>query len=110
MQAIWPQPRIQGLSPSPLTTTEGRERSTGYEVDLVRHKTDMWLSYFLFPCALFRRKHGCRYKEKQKRITLGLALAFMLASARFHNMRCFTCTYAYVRACVTSENKLVFLC
>ena len=29
----------------------------------------------------------------------------MLSSARFHDMCCFTCTYAYVRACVTSENK-----
>ena len=50
------------------------------------------------------------YKEKQKRIALGLALAFMLASAHFHDMRCFTCTYAYVHACVASKNKLVFLC
>ena len=103
-QAIWPPPRIQGLSPSPPTTTEGRERSTGYEVDLVRHKTDMCFCYFLFPCALFRRKHGCRYKEKEKRI----ALAFMLELARFHDLRYFTCTYAYVRACVASKNKLVF--
>ena len=36
---------------------------------------------------------------------LRLALAYMLSSARFHDMCCFTCTYAYVRACVTSENK-----
>ena len=33
---------------------------------------------------------------------------YMLSSARFHDMRCFTCTYAYVCACVASENKLVF--
>ena len=108
MQAVWPSPRIQGLSPSPPTTTGGRERSTGYEVDLVRHKTDMFLCYFPFPCTLFRGKHGCRYKEKEKRIALALALAFMLASARFHDMHRFTCTYAYVRACVASKNKLVF--
>ena len=65
----------------------------------------MCLCYFLFPCALFRHKHGCRYKEKEKRIALALALAFMLASARFHDMRCFTCTYAYVRACVASKKQ-----
>lgn len=29
--------RTQGLYPSPPTTTEGRERNTGYEVDLARH-------------------------------------------------------------------------
>ena len=33
----------------------------------------------------------------------------MLTSARFHDMCCFTCTYAYVRACVTSENKAFML-
>mgnify|MGYP000191090595 FL=1 len=33
----------------------------------------------------------------------------MLPSARFHDMCCFTCTYAYVRACVTSENKAFML-
>ena len=98
------------VSPSRPTTTEGRERTTGYEVDLVRHKTDMCLCYFLFPCALFRRKHGCRNKEKEKRIALGLAFAFMLASARFHDMRCSTSTYAYARACAASKNKLVSLC
>ena len=36
-QVIWPQPRTQGLSPSPLTTMEGKERNAGYEVDLARH-------------------------------------------------------------------------
>ena len=45
------------------------------------------------------------YKEKEKNNALGLALAFMLTSARFHDMCCFTCTYAYVRACVTSEKQ-----
>ena len=29
--------RTQGLYPSPPTTTEGRERKAGYEVDLARH-------------------------------------------------------------------------
>ena len=37
---------------------------------------------------------GCMYKEKEKNNALGLALAFMLTSARFHDMCCFTCTYA----------------
>ena len=105
---IWPHPRIQGPCPSPPTTTEGREKSTGYEVDLVKHKTDMCLCYFLFPSALnFDASTGAGIKRKKKN-GLGLAFAFMLASARFHDMRCFTCTYAYVRACVASENKLFF--
>ena len=52
---------------------------------------------------------GCMYKEKEKNNALGLALAFMLTSACFHDMCCFTCTYAYVRACVTSENKAFML-
>ena len=44
-------------------------------------------------------------RKKKQKFALGLALALMLTSARFHDMRCFTCTYAYVRACVASENK-----
>ena len=51
---------------------------------------------------------GAGIKRKKKRIALGLALAFMLASACFKEISCFTCTYAYVRACVASKNKLVF--
>ena len=51
---------------------------------------------------------GCMYKEKEKTNALGLALVFMLTS-RFHDTCCFTCTYAYVRACVTSENKAFML-
>ena len=42
-------------------------------------------------------------KRKQKKV-LGLALAFILTLARFHDMCCFTCTYTFVRACVTNEN------
>ena len=64
-------------------------------------------------CATFcfrmqARKHGRKRKEKEKN-SLGLALAFMLTSARFHDMCCFTCTYAYVRVPVTSENKTFML-
>ena len=69
----------------------------------------MCLCYFLFSCALLRCKHGCRYKEKEKKIALSLALAVMLTLARFHDMHCFTCAYAYVRACVASENKAFML-
>jgi len=39
----------------------------------------------------------------------GLALAFMLTSARIHDICCFTCTDPYVRTCVTSENKAFML-
>ena len=69
----------------------------------------MCLCYFLFPCALLRCKHGHENKEKEKKIALGLALAVMLTLARFHDMHCFTCTHAYVRACVSSENKAFML-
>ena len=69
----------------------------------------MCLCYFLFPCALFQSKHGHRHKEKKKKIAHGLALAVMLMSACFHDMGCFTCTYAYVRACIASENKAFML-
>ena len=33
----------------------------------------------------------------------------MLTLARFHDMHCFTCAYAYVCACVTNENKAFML-
>ena len=36
-QVIWLQPCIQGFSPSPPTTTEGRETNARYEIDLVRN-------------------------------------------------------------------------
>ena len=65
----------------------------------------MCLCFFLFPCALLRCKHGRRYKEKEKKIVLSLALAVMLTLACFHDMHCFTCAYAYACACVTNENK-----
>lgn len=48
----------------------------------------MCLCYFLFPCALFRCKHGRRYKEKEKKLLL---LALMC------------------RACVASEIKAFLL-
>ena len=47
--------------------------------------------------------------KRKKKNALGLALAFMLTSACFHVMCCFSCAYAYVRACVTSENKAFML-
>ena len=40
---------------------------------------------------------------------LSLALAVMLTLARFPDMHCFTCAYAYVCACVTNENKAFML-
>ena len=52
---------------------------------------------------------GTGIKRKKKKIAHGLALAVMLMSACFHDMHCFTCTYAYVRACVASENKAFML-
>ena len=93
------------LSPSRLTTTEGRERNATYDADLARHV----LVLLSVSCASFRRKHGRRYLvyRERKKGALGLALGFMHTSACFHDMCCFTCTY--VRACVTSENKAFML-
>ena len=90
----------------PSDDNGGKGGNSGYEVHLARHWTDTCLCYFLFPSALSRRKHGRRYKEKEKN-ALGVALAFMLSSARFRDMCCFTCTYAYVCACVNKAFMLV---
>ena len=58
------------LSPSRLTTTEGRERNAGYEADLARHV----LVLLSVSCVSFRRKHGRRYMEKEKKVLLALRL------------------------------------
>ena len=64
---------------------------------------------FCFHVHYFDASTGTRINRKKKKIALGLALAVMLTLARFHDMYCFTCTHAYIRACVTSENKAFML-
>ena len=63
---------------------------------------------FCFGVHCFDTRTGAGIKRKKKN-ALGLALSFMLTQARFYDMCCFTCTYAYVRAPVTCEDKTFML-
>ena len=80
------QPPTQGLSLLHLRQGKGREKNCWYEVNLVR------LCATLFPNALSRRKPGRRFWKVGFKNVLRLTLAYMLSSARFHDMCCFTCT------------------
>ena len=64
---------------------------------------------FCFHVHYFDASTGAGIKRKKKKIALSLVLAVMLTLDRFHDMHCFTCAYAYVRACVASENKAFML-
>ena len=47
---------------------------------------------FCFRLHYLEERTGADFKRKKNKV--GLALAFMLSSPRFHDMCCFNCTYA----------------
>ena len=90
----------QCLAPFPLTGEKRWVRGWfGQTVD--RHVLEC--AIFCFRLHYLEERTGADFKRKKNKV--GLALAFMHSSPRFHEMCCFNCTYAQSRACVTRDKN-----